>query len=104
MASKRTGPVDKHVGARLRMRRVEAGLSQTDLGLRLGGGKENGNGLTFQQVQKYELGANRISASRLYQAATVLRVPVSYFFEGLPDPTRAAGGKSPANGHDYTTA
>jgi transcriptional regulator with XRE-family HTH domain len=87
MASK-GGPdtVDKHVGARLRMRRVELGLSQTDLAVRLGGAKENGKGLTFQQVQKYEKGTNRMGASRLYQAATVLNTPVSYFFEGLPDP------------------
>jgi transcriptional regulator with XRE-family HTH domain len=62
--------VDKHVGTRLRLRRVELGLSQSDLALRLGGAKENGRGLTFQQVQKYEKGKNRRAASRLYQAAT----------------------------------
>src|SRR3954463_15434227 len=105
MAGKgRPDAIDKHVGARLRMRRVEVGLSQPHLAERLGGSRENGKGIAFQQVQKYESGANRISASRLYQAATVLRVPVSYFFEGLPDPSRAAGGKGAANGHDYTTA
>ena len=66
-------PVDVHVGQRLRQRRVLAGLSQEKLARMVG--------ITFQQVQKYERGANRIVASRLYQLAQVLDVPVSYFFE-----------------------
>jgi transcriptional regulator with XRE-family HTH domain len=69
-------PVDHHVGARLRMRRVLVGLSQEKLGDALG--------VTFQQVQKYEKGANRIGASRLQQAAKILGVQVNFFFEGAP--------------------
>jgi transcriptional regulator with XRE-family HTH domain len=71
--------VDRHVGARLRLLRMQAGMSQEALGNRLG--------LTFQQVQKYEKGQNRIGASRLYQLSRILRAPVSVFFEGLPDET-----------------
>ena len=67
--------VDVHIGQRLRLRRKLAGLSQEQLAERLG--------VTFQQVQKYEKGTNRISASRLFGAARLLSVPVSYFFEGL---------------------
>jgi transcriptional regulator with XRE-family HTH domain len=69
-------PVDIHVGARLRLRRNLTGLSQEQLG--------KASGLTFQQIQKYEHGANRISASRLYQMARLLDVPVAYFFEEMP--------------------
>ena len=69
-------PVDIHVGSRVRLRRRLLGMSQTDLGKALG--------LTFQQVQKYERGANRISASRLYQLSQILGVPVSYFFDDMP--------------------
>lgn len=68
-------PVDIHVGARLRKRRALAGLSQQQLGA--------GIGVTFQQVQKYESGANRMSAGRLYRIASLLDIPVSYFFDGL---------------------
>ena len=68
-------PVDVHVGARLRLRRVLRGMSQEDLGKHLG--------LSFQQVQKYERGANRVSASRLWQLAGVLEVPVSFFFDDM---------------------
>jgi transcriptional regulator with XRE-family HTH domain len=71
-------PVDIHVGARLRLRRKELGLSQHDVAQALG--------LTFQQVQKYEGGANRISASKLHGASMFLKVPVAFFFEGLPVP------------------
>ncbi len=70
--------VDAYVGARLRMRRVMLGMSQGKLGQLLG--------VTFQQVQKYEKGSNRISASRLRQAAHVLEVPVEFFYEGAPAP------------------
>ena len=68
--------VDVHVGSRLRMRRQLVGMSQEKLGELLG--------ITFQQVQKYEKGANRISASRLYFAAKILAIPVEFFFEELP--------------------
>lgn len=68
-------PVDQHVGSRVRLRRKLEGRSQESLAEALG--------LTFQQVQKYERGVNRISASKLYDIAAALRVPVSYFFEGL---------------------
>ena len=69
-------PVDTHVGARLRLRRTLMGMSQTELAKAVG--------LTFQQVQKYESGANRISASRLYHIAEALDVPVSFFFDDMP--------------------
>ncbi|MFT4075090.1 MAG: helix-turn-helix transcriptional regulator [Asticcacaulis sp.] len=68
-------PVDLHVGSRVRLRRKLLGLSQEALG--------NALGLTFQQVQKYERGANRISASKLHEMARFLKVPVPYFFEGV---------------------
>src|SRR5208282_1397903 len=68
-------PIDVHVGARLRLRRTLLGMSQEKLGQAIG--------LTFQQVQKYERGANRIGASRLYDLSRVLDVPVSFFFEEM---------------------
>jgi transcriptional regulator with XRE-family HTH domain len=77
-------PADKHVGARVRMRRLMLDMSQTDLG--------NALGLTFQQVQKYEKGSNRISASRLQHISQILQVSVPFFFEGAP----AASGVQPA--------
>ena len=73
---KSPGPVDKHVGSRVRMRRILVGMSQERLGEALG--------LTFQQVQKYEKGTNRIGASRLQQISQVLGVPVTFLFEGAP--------------------
>jgi transcriptional regulator with XRE-family HTH domain len=76
-------PIDLHVGARIRMRRKILGVSQERLADDLG--------LTFQQVQKYERGANRVSASKLYEIARSLQSSVSYFFEGLADPTDADG-------------
>lgn len=69
-------PIDRHVGSRVRMRRVLVGMSQEKLGEALS--------LTFQQVQKYEKGTNRIGASRLQQISRILGVPVEYFFEGAP--------------------
>ena len=69
-------PTDKHIGSRLRMRRRMLDLSQADLG--------NALGITFQQVQKYEKGVNRISASRLQHMSQILKVPVPFFFEGAP--------------------
>lgn len=73
---KSPNPTDKHVGSRVRMRRMMLGMSQEKLGDSLG--------LTFQQVQKYEKGTNRIGASRLQQISNILQVPVSFFFEGAP--------------------
>ena len=73
---KQPNPVDKHVGGRVRMRRMMLSMSQEKLG--------NALGLTFQQVQKYEKGTNRVSSSRLQQISQILQVPVSFFFEGLP--------------------
>src|SRR5882757_5926547 len=79
-------PTDKHVGSRVRMRRLMLHMSQSQLGEALG--------LTFQQVQKYEKGTNRISASRLQKIAELLQVPVPFFFEGAPH----------VNGHDHAQA
>ena len=76
-------PTDVHVGARVRLRRTLLGMSQEKLGEALG--------LTFQQVQKYERGANRIGASRLHELSHVLEVPVGFFFEDMPDPAMAGG-------------
>ena len=77
MAKKSPNPIDRHVGARVRMRRMMLGMSQGKLGDALG--------LTFQQVQKYEKGTNRIGASRLQHIANILQVPVPFFFEGAPN-------------------
>lgn len=74
----RSNQVDVHVGSRVRMRRTLLGLSQEKLGDALG--------LTFQQVQKYERGANRIGASRLYHLSRILDVPVAFFFEEMEEP------------------
>ena len=71
-------PIDVHVGSRVRLRRTLLGMSQERLGDALG--------LTFQQIQKYERGANRVGCSRLYEISRVLDVSVSYFFEGAPEP------------------
>jgi transcriptional regulator with XRE-family HTH domain len=76
IAKKAPNPIDKHVGSRVRMRRMMLGMSQEKLG--------NNLGLTFQQVQKYEKGTNRIGASRLQQISHILQVSVSFFFEGAP--------------------
>jgi transcriptional regulator with XRE-family HTH domain len=79
-------PVDVHVGKRVRHRRWMVGMTQQQLGDKVG--------IKFQQIQKYETGMNRISASRLFEIAAALEAPVSYFFEGLeaaaPEPTEAA--------------
>ena len=77
MANKKTpNPVDIHVGSRVRLRRMMLGMSQEKLGEHLG--------ITFQQIQKYEKGTNRIGASRLQHIARVLTVPVAFFFEDAP--------------------
>jgi transcriptional regulator with XRE-family HTH domain len=75
-SKKAPNPIDQHVGSRVRMRRMMLAMSQTDLG--------NALGLTFQQVQKYEKGTNRIGASRLLHISHILQVTVSFFFEGAP--------------------
>ena len=80
-------PVDIHVGARVRLRRIELGMSQERLAAELG--------LTFQQVQKYERAANRISASRLYHIGKVLDVKVPFFYEGYSDAGSLSGFAEP---------
>lgn len=70
-------PIDVHVGSRVRLRRTFLGLSQSQIGKALG--------LTFQQIQKYERGANRIGSSRLFKLSKFLDVPVTYFFDDMPD-------------------
>jgi transcriptional regulator with XRE-family HTH domain len=84
MAKKAPNPIDKHVGSRVRMRRMMLNMSQEKLGDALG--------LTFQQVQKYEKGTNRIGASRLHQIAQTLQVPVSFFYDGAPHVGAHHGG------------
>lgn len=81
--SERPNPIDVHVGSRVRLRRTLLGMSQERLG--------DAIGLTFQQVQKYERGANRIGASRLYDLSRVLDVPVSFFFDDLGQGAPDAG-------------
>ena len=83
MAKKIPDPIDRHVGARVRMQRMLLKMSQEKLGEALG--------LTFQQVQKYEKGMNRIGASRLQQISKILNVPPAFFFEGAP----GGGGAQP---------
>ena len=90
MAKKAPNPIDKHVGSRVRMRRMMLSMSQEKLGGALG--------LTFQQVQKYEKGTNRIGASRLQQISHILQVPVAFFFEGAPTfhPHGDVAGEAPS--------
>ncbi len=83
MTKKLPNPIDKHVGGRVRMRRMMLGMSQEKLGDALG--------LTFQQVQKYEKGTNRMGASRLQHIADILQVPVTFFFDGAPGQPNADG-------------
>lgn len=73
----RPSAIDVHVGSRIRLRRVSLGMSQDRLA--------NALGLTFQQVQKYERGANRVGASRLFDISRILNTPISYFFDDMPD-------------------
>jgi transcriptional regulator with XRE-family HTH domain len=80
----RASPIDAHVGSRIRLRRTLLGMSQERLGEALG--------LTFQQVQKYERGVNRVGASRLFDLSRVLDVPISFFFDDMPAPLAAAHG------------
>mgnify|MGYP000188596018 FL=1 len=78
-------PVDIHVGSRVRLRRTLLGLSQEKLG--------DAVGLTFQQIQKYERGANRIGASRLFQLCHILDVPISFFFDEMPAGLKTTEGQ-----------
>jgi transcriptional regulator with XRE-family HTH domain len=82
-------PIDVHVGLRARGRRNELGMSQSNVGEALG--------ISFQQVQKYERGANRVSASMLWEMAKAMDVPVAYFFEGYGDEAEPASPDSPAS-------
>jgi transcriptional regulator with XRE-family HTH domain len=95
LIKKTPDPIDKHVGSRVRMRRLMLSMSQEKLGDALG--------LTFQQVQKYEKGTNRIGASRLQQISNILQVPVSFFFEGAPHLHGRSGGMSEAPSPDYVS-
>src|SRR6195952_2345272 len=80
-------PVDRHVGLRIRLRRKELGVSQEKLA--------DSIGLTFQQVQKYERAANRVSASKLWEMARALNTSIAYFFEGLSDVVEPTGSNAP---------
>jgi len=84
----RPSPIDVHVGSRIRLRRTLLGMSQERLGEALG--------LTFQQVQKYERGVNRVGASRLFDLSRVLDVPISFFFDDMPDSLAANFGGLPS--------
>ena len=86
--TKRPNPIDVHVGSRLRMRRMMLGMSQVKLG--------EAFGVTFQQVQKYEKGVNRMGSSRLQQAADILGVTVPFFFEGATGGTYKPDGSAPS--------
>src|SRR6266571_1871549 len=95
LAKKAPNPTDKHVGSRVRMRRMMLGMSQEKLGDSLG--------LTFQQVQKYEKGTNRIGASRLQQISHILQVPVAFFFEGAPNLQGQDGPRTDAPSPAYVS-
>jgi transcriptional regulator with XRE-family HTH domain len=95
IAKKVTNPVDKHVGNQVRMGRLMLGMSQEKLGDALG--------LTFQQVQKYEKGTNRIGASRLQHISHLLQVPVPFFFEGAPRLPGESEGIGDAPSPDYVS-
>ncbi|WP_339764088.1 helix-turn-helix domain-containing protein [uncultured Hoeflea sp.] len=91
---KKPNPIDIHVGSRIRLRRTMLGMSQEKLGEALG--------ITFQQIQKYEKGTNRVGASRLQNISTILNVPVSFFFEDAPgDPSTGQPGMAEANSSNY---
>ena len=95
MSTKAPNPVDRYVGSRVRMRRIMLGMSQEKLGEALG--------LTFQQVQKYEKGTNRVGASRIQQISEILQVPVSFLFEGGPSGTPSAGGLNEGTSPAYVS-
>lgn len=89
---KKPNPIDIHVGSRIRLRRTMLGMSQEKLGESLG--------ITFQQIQKYEKGTNRVGASRLQNISTILNVPVSFFFEDAPGDQNNTG-MAEANSSNY---
>jgi transcriptional regulator with XRE-family HTH domain len=95
LAKKQPSCIDAHVGSRVRLRRMLIGMSQEKLGELLG--------LTFQQVQKYEKGANRIGASRLYDISNILGVPVSYFFDDISAENRASRVNGNGQSHGAST-
>src|SRR6185437_866770 len=95
MTKKTPNPTDKHVGSRVRMRRMMLGMSQEKLGDALG--------VTFQQVQKNEKGINRIGASRLQQLSRILQVPVPFFFEGAPNAPGQHKGTGPPPSPAYVS-
>ena len=90
---KKPNPIDVHVGGRIRLRRNMLGMSQERLGESLG--------ITFQQIQKYEKGTNRVGASRLQAISSVLSVPVSYFFEDAPGAAGGTPGMAEENNASY---
>lgn len=91
---KKPNPIDIHVGSRVRLRRTMLGMSQEKLGESLG--------ITFQQIQKYEKGTNRVGASRLQNISAILNVPVSFFFEDAPgDQAGGAPGMAEASSSNY---
>ena len=96
---KSPNPIDVHVGKRIRARRKDVRVSQEKLAEQLG--------LTFQQIQKYEKGANRVSASKLYEIARALQASIEYFFRGLDDPSGAVEGVAETDTrpfvHDFVT-
>src|SRR6516165_1791168 len=95
MSIKAPNPVDKYVGSRVRMRRIMLGMSQEKLGEALG--------LTFQQIQKYEKGTNRVGASRIQQISEILQVPVSFLFEGGPSGAAGTDGFSEGASPTYVS-
>ncbi|TAV03791.1 helix-turn-helix domain-containing protein [Rhizobium ruizarguesonis] len=90
---KKPNPIDIHVGSRIRLRRTMLGMSQEKLGESLG--------ITFQQIQKYEKGTNRVGASRLQNISNILNVPVSFFFEDAPGEHSAGVGGMEASSSNY---
>ena len=95
MGKKGPNPTDMYVGARIRMRRLMLGMSQTSLA--------DGLRLTFQQIQKYEKGTNRVGAGRLQQTANILRVPIGFFFEDVPAVPYQKPGAKDALSPTYVT-
>ncbi|MBO3758817.1 helix-turn-helix transcriptional regulator [Ciceribacter sp. L1K23] len=90
---KKPNPIDIHVGSRIRLRRTMLGMSQEKLGESLG--------ITFQQIQKYEKGTNRVGASRLQNISSILNVPVSFFFEDAPGDQASGAGMAEASSSNY---
>ncbi|ACP23851.1 putative transcriptional regulator [Sinorhizobium fredii NGR234] len=88
---KKPNPIDIHVGSRIRLRRTMLGMSQEKLGESLG--------ITFQQIQKYEKGTNRVGASRLQNISSILNVPVSFFFEDAPGEAGSGMAEAPSSNY-----